>query len=289
MTVDTIINVKSKIENAVEEAFRSALNYSHGDFVAFIGFGELIKGTENISNTKYNDSLYKIGELTDFYMDEDRIDLLSSYLNKYYKEDDLLYDDFEKRYRLSVELMIYTHVWESYFSLKSLVRLSQLSIGNGYLWSLDIPDGGKHKFICNYIITPLIQHAVLLGNIVKESFSSDLRNSFAHSMYRINYNDKYIEYWCNDHNPKDCKNRSGSDNSKEKIKQYHLITFEDFQLKFFKSAYLSLCLYNKIVEYQNHLVTQENSHEVVYINNKKAFITAIKENERYSFVLEFAK
>lgn len=289
MIIETIESIKSEIEDSVDEAFKLAFEASRGNFVAFVGFGEKQNFVPDLDEEENNS--YEMGYTSDYYsdylMDTDRIEFLSNYLNKYYSKEGFLYQGNKGKDCISIELMIYTHIWESYFFLKTLVRLAQLSIGNDYKWSIDIPDGGKHCFLLSHVIQPLTEKNILLGKLVHQSFSSSLRNSFAHSMYRIDEQNSLIEYWCNSRSQKnDSCNKL---NRTIQLKECHLISFDDFQLKFFKSAYLSLYLHNKTIEYQNHLIVQDNSYESINIEGKQAYIRVIKVNGTNVFDVKFGK
>lgn len=270
MEAQTIIDVQNEIENAINEAFKLAFEKSRGNFVALIGFGEKQSMQSDCCDNKSDEiSSYRFGDKSDYLFVTDRIEFVSNYLNKHYKDNCFLYQGSEGKDCISIELMIYTLIWESYFYLKSLVRLSQLAIGNEYKWELNIPNEGKWSFLYNNVIKPLQDNNLLLGTVVQQSFSSDLRNSFAHSMFRIDESISIIEYWS------------------KRWKECHLISFEDFQMKFFKSAYLSLCLHNRIIEYQNQLIVQDFSYESIEIEGKKAYIRVIKINGVNVFDLKF--
>lgn len=87
MEAQTIINVQSEIKNAINEAFKLAFEKSRGDFVALIGFGEkqgLQSGCcDNKSDEIYS---YKVGDKSDYLFVTDKIEFMSNYLNKHYKD-----------------------------------------------------------------------------------------------------------------------------------------------------------------------------------------------------------
>lgn len=198
-------------------------------------------------------------------------------MNKHYIENATDYSGAEGIDRILVEMMIYTHIWESYYFLKHLMRLAQLSIGKDYPWKVELPDGGKYDFLQNNVIRPMKTHGLLLGEIVENGFSSYLRNSFAHSRFIIYENSKEIYYGCKTDKKKVIRRR---------------ISFDDFQRKFFQSAFLSYYLVNMIGEYKNDLMKQigSASKPIVAIDDTptkaKMIIKVIKHTDSVGFAIE---
>ena len=91
---------------------------------------------------------------------------------------------------LSIEMMIYTHLWSSDFFLKSLLRLSNIVAGNGYLWELETPERGFHTRMQNEVIAPLKSANLKLGEILESTYSTVIRNAFAHSLYNVDVESK---------------------------------------------------------------------------------------------------
>lgn len=128
-------------------------------------------------------------------------------------------------------MMIYCHLWDSSYFLKSLYRLSCILGGDGYQWNPNIPENGKYKFIKDKIITPLQKRNYGLGKIVAKAFDSNVRNAFAHSLYNV-----------------DVKSRKIYTRTRQGNKTY---TFDEFQRLFLYSVILMNRLQNYLEK--NHI------------------------------------
>lgn len=129
--------------------------------------------------------------------------------------------------------MIYCHIWESSLFLKTLKHITDLLIGQEYDWELDLPDMKKKEerkvlkispFIKNSILKPLVDNGDDFGQLLKKAYSPNLRNSFAHSLYRIDMECRNIDLRIKKIDEDDCVKSE--------------ISFEDFQEKFLTSVYL---------------------------------------------------
>ena len=98
----------------------------------------------------------------------------------------------DNEFRLTMELMIYTHIWESKAFLKQLFRLASLVNGKSYQWEVVVPEMSKHSYIRNDIRSILEAKQLKLGNIIFKAFHTSLRNAFAHSEYQLDENNKLI-------------------------------------------------------------------------------------------------
>ena len=76
-------------------------------------------------------------------------------------------------------MMIYCHLWDSVYFLKSLYRLAAVLDGKGYQWNPDIPENGKYNFIKEKIISPLQAKNIELGDLVAKAYDSNIRKAFA--------------------------------------------------------------------------------------------------------------
>lgn len=140
----------------------------------------------------------------DQYIDETRNSFMSEYLMSFVdylrNPNSLMF--FSQSYNINLQLMIYTHIWESKLFLKRMVRMANILAGNGYVW--DIPfvhknrndqeiDIKKGQLISNTILSLLRKSDDRVYQFLNSLYDSNLRNSFAHSMYMIDENEKKIK------------------------------------------------------------------------------------------------
>lgn len=266
MDTQVLKSTISRIEETLNEAFDDAKKSSQGGFIAFLALGDYfdcVDDIESVSNSNLRRSPYVINYVDDLRYDTRRVSFLAHYLQSHYKEGGFLYENEAGIDCISTELMIYSHIWESYFFLKALVRLSQLASKGVYLWDVVIPDVGKYDFINEKVILPLTEKGIGLGDLVRKSYSSYLRNSFAHSIYSVNQSNKQIEFF----NAKiEVDKKTGKNRESRK---YYSISFEEFQLKFFKSAYLSYYLNEVMSYYRDLFLNQIHSIEFIKLPNEQ--------------------
>ena len=125
--------------------------------------------------------------LQDGYYDYTRQQFLCDFLNAHYlfKDKDVLEDN---NYRINIELLIYTHIWEARTFLKRLSRFAHLLCEEEYNWKMDdVLNSHKSKFafIKNEIIEPFNKSNHQLGKIIESIYNRELRNAIAHSDYRL--------------------------------------------------------------------------------------------------------
>jgi len=135
----------------------------------------------------YNKSLklipFSIGNMLDYYRDSSRLIFLCEFLNNYYSfngkekvEDDL--------YRMHIELMIYTHIWESKPFLRKLYRLSEAQNSGEYRWQTSEIDKLNTSGIIEKIKNNLGENT-RIANIMSKGYDRFLRNAFAYSDYQF--------------------------------------------------------------------------------------------------------
>jgi hypothetical protein len=182
------IEVKSQIDNALYQLF---LKYPE-DYVLFIASGEydeIIASNNTLGLSPYTISGHNI----DNYYDYTRQHFLSEFQNIYYSfaNKNELKDD---EYRMNIEFLIYTHIWEAKPFLKRLYRLANLLCGKDYNWNIKIPVIKKSNFIIDNIVEPFNTVNCTLGKIITDNYKTDLRNAIAHSDYQIDIISKEIKY-----------------------------------------------------------------------------------------------
>ena len=176
-----------EIEKAIDSAFVHISKEDYLSYVLLIGRADVIPEYKQFNQTEY-----VIDYQLDRYHDETRENFYLHYLNRNYTKDGFCYKGEDGIDDLSIEMMIYDHLWDSVYFLKSLLRIAYILSGKGYMWKPEIPENGKWKYLNDHIINPLINNGHTLGEVVQKAYSSDIRNSFAHSLYNINSENRTI-------------------------------------------------------------------------------------------------
>lgn len=106
---------------------------------------------------------------------------------------------------INIEKTIYLKFWEADMIIKYLYQLSLLCRGLNYDWYFKVPnysrEGSKQDIIRIEIRDKLKNICPKFYNLIKETYSSQLRNAIAHSQYSIwNRNIKYLNYSKNQKN-----------------------------------------------------------------------------------------
>lgn len=114
--------------------------------------------------------------------------------------------------------MIYSHLWEMEWSLSNLMHLANFVEGIQYDWRLKIPWQEKWQFITKTIRGVFEKYNLDIAELMKETYHSQLRNSFAHGQYGLSW--KVIQLY----------NYTG------KTYEMSAITFEDWEIRFIKTV-----------------------------------------------------
>ena len=101
-------------------------------------------------------------------------------------------NDKELEYDINIQLMVYTHVWESDWLLKQLERIASILSGKGYVWKSCVDSCSKSNFIKDHILKQLEGHSNLY-DLIGRIYSDTLRNDFAHSSYYIDMDESAIK------------------------------------------------------------------------------------------------
>ena len=185
---DMTNGMRAVIDNALQQLFVNCPE----DYVLFLANGEYNELWTN--NQSLNLMPYAIcGDNEDNRYDSTRQRFLCEFLNTHYifADKQELQDD---EYRINVEFLIYTHIWESKPFLKRLYRLANLLCGKEYEWKNKIPPYKKSDFIEKKIIKPFNTANCLLGRVITDYYKRDLRNAIAHSDYQIDSARRMISF-----------------------------------------------------------------------------------------------
>ena len=218
-----------KVSSAIEEALAALCKVSQPNYCLLIARAGVEPMLERIGKSKY-----VMDNAMDVYHDETRQQFYLNYLNVNYRKGVLNYTEKDGLDKLYIEMMIYSHLWDSQRFLKDIYRIATMIAGKPYDWELDLEDGLSYKVMKDEVITPLKEKELKLGEIIESSYSSHIRNSFAHSLFDIDAHSRTIHL------------RS------RHIKKYEdsLLSFDAFQDKFLHSIFLCYCLTNIIEHYR---------------------------------------
>ncbi len=173
--------IKKQVEESIDTLYDSAKQNQKNpnDYVLFLANAENVERYHEYGENPHILD-YRIFKL----QDSDRRKFLINYLNtKYQFQEDETSDDINS---LTIELMIYTHIWESKPFLRHLSKLSDLALSIDYQWYKEIPDFGKHDFI-RTLRDSLNQKGLQIGEVITCGFHTSLRNAFAHSQYYFDF------------------------------------------------------------------------------------------------------
>ena len=154
-----------EVIDAIDEAINAMAEKDYNAFILLIGRADVEPLIKKLTGTEY-----VIDYQRDRYYDETREAFYLRYLNRNYRKDGFDYSTAAGIDDLSIEMMIYTHLWDSLYFLKSIYRIAYALSGNGYAWNPKIPEKGKYNFIKDDVIAPLISGGYKLGVILNKGY-----------------------------------------------------------------------------------------------------------------------
>lgn len=182
--VEKFKEIKDEVEQAVEELFEFAKNNEkdENDYYLFLA------NCCYVSKEEYIKDYYRyfIDYSIDRYIDYDRIKFLTRFINSYYSfsESDKTTDELEA---VTIEMMIYTHIWEADNFLKQLKQILNLCLNKEYDWEVKAPNSengeSKQKFIREELKDKFKEKGLKVAEVMKKGYRSQLRNAFAHCNY----------------------------------------------------------------------------------------------------------
>ncbi|GEM_PF-580732 len=92
--------------------------------------------------------------------------------------------------RLQIEMLIYSHIWESKLLLKQINTAVQIIEGSAVSWNYTFPD--DRRMFIDDLCARLKSQNLKLGVQIEQAFHTSLRNAFAHSDYDIHFPSKSI-------------------------------------------------------------------------------------------------
>lgn len=224
--------IREEVLDAIDEAFNAMHRIDYTSFILFIGRADIIPGLKQHQGTDC-----VIDYQLDTIYDETRANFYIRYLRRNYSKDGFNYEGDNGIDDMNIELMIYTHLWDSSYFLKSLMRIASIVTRNGYIWNAEIPWLNKEEFMTKHIIEPLKISGLKLGNLVEKCYDAGIRNAFAHSLYTIEAERRYIAI----------RPRKGM----------KTLTFDDFQSLFLHSVILMNKMEN-VLEVNHKMAAETN-------------------------------
>lgn len=267
ITIERFHEIRKEIQQAYVEVFEYARNNekNKNDYVQFLA---RVFYDETITNPKFSN--WQVDRDLERILDHDRVEFVLQYLNEHYNFKDSQSTD--TKYSLSIELMIYSHLWESQHHLSNLKKLADLCDSKPYDCAVKIPMDSKFKFVKNNIHEVFKKHNLKIYNIMNDCYRSQFRNAFAHSLYHFSINGNFIDFENYD-GEKDIIQKISFDEWTEiflKTVLIHHIYTEQFEI-----AKLSLVNGQKY-ETSMHYNGDNSEGVIVYDSEKKKFYAALK-------------
>lgn len=252
--------IENEVISSLKESFNLLKERSMSSYLLFIAngeFNELLLRHATLSP-------YTIESPIDNYLDYDRLAFLRDLLQTFYSFGDTKIVD-DNIQRMHLELMTYTHIWESQPFLKKLYRIAQAIDSSEYIWEVKVPRIEKYKFIKEDIREVLEQKQCNLAEIIEKGYHSSLRNAFAHSQYHFDEKNKIIHL----------------SNYSSRYWEIKEVTFNDWNVRFAYSALLTYHLYHEVKSRKERVYEDfDTIHFNVNIPNRKR-TEVIKKKIRY--------
>lgn len=238
----------SKIDEYVKESVTEVFEFLKKKsmyYILFLANGEY-KPDKFGSTVELNP--YMIDSREDEYKDEARYKFLIEFMKLFYSFPNKT-DVDDSEFRIHMELMVYTHIWESKPFLKQLFRIANLIDNKQYPWEVNIPENSKHEFIRFQIRDVLKKHQLKLAEVISNGFHTSLRNAFAHSEYYFNNFNKKIFL----------------DTYKGKSWDIPEISYDDWAKRFAHSVLLSYHFYSTMHNTRKSLSVDYSTNQFVII------------------------
>ncbi len=236
--------VKDSLHETFEHLRHNCIDHNYILFLADGEYQEYLKK----SHLKLNP--YSIDNREDRYKDQSRQNFFIRFMQLFYSFPKGRPKTDDNEFRLTMELMIYTHIWESKPFLKQLFRLASLAKGDSYKWVVEVPEMSKHEFIREEIRDILKAKNLSLHDVITKGFHTSLRNAFAHSEFQIDNHNKLIHLHT----------------YKGALWDLKSISFDDWTKRFAYSSLLSYHFFNERVRKRKDLINDFGSDRFLVIH-----------------------
>lgn len=197
MTLDKFISIERDVITLVENTLNEIKNKSFQDYILLLiraDYDERIARCKSLGL-----SPYIIENREDDYKDFNRQGFMLEYIQRHksLNTNSQSINTYEySEYDLNIQMMIYSHIWESHLFLKLLERISNLLAGKGYKWQSQLYKcKQKTNFITHHIINPIKDFNHNFYTTLTTIYNNHLRNSFSHSDYYINIDKETIHFY----------------------------------------------------------------------------------------------
>lgn len=221
---DDFRKLQLEVTSAIDELYNTAKNNERNknDYILFLARSFYDAQAEK---NKFNS--WKLDHAYEEMIDRHRVDFLIQYLNNQYNFQ--AENSVDSKFSLSIELMIYSHLWESKHNLGKFKKIADLCDSKNYDWDVQIPGDSKYKYIKKNIRDIFKKHNLKIYKIFNEAYKSQLRNAFAHSLYHFSLNGHSIIL----------------ENHEKQNHPIQRLTFDEWTTIFLKSALLQNLFHNK--------------------------------------------
>lgn len=233
MNLERYQELEIEVKGIIGESFAKAISKSSADFVLLMARGGYHK---HLDRPGIDLTPFVLEDREDYLMDLTRKKFFVRYLNHYADRlnNHISLNGEDLEYEVNIQLMVYCHIWESHLFLNQLERLALIQQGKDYLWKSEVPYNSKKNFILHKVIERFEKTDNAMANLIKQSYSDDLRNAFSHSTYFIQGNRIQA--------------------SKDSLFSGSTVYFEEWDDMFVRSVLLSYHLNDMLLEERNHFI-----------------------------------
>lgn len=186
MTIDRFVELENLVKGIICHTLDAMKAKSPSDFVLLLARADY---HEWLDRADIDLTPYIIDDGRGTMMDITRQTFLVKYVNGYI--DKLMANNKDesnedREYELNIQMMMYSHIWESELFLKQLERIALVLNGKGYLWERKFDDKlKKGQYIKDCIMDRFEKADKEMYSFLASCYSKELRNDFAHSTYHI--------------------------------------------------------------------------------------------------------
>lgn len=194
ITKEEFTAIEQEVFAAIKEcfSFATANQVRLGEIMVFFARGNYNFAVSNGFNP------HTIDQREDLYKEIDTQSFLLSFIKDRYPITNSA-GRREDSERTIIELMTYTHIWESVPYLKMLRRLACMCNSMDYPWEVKIPRMGKHNLVRTEIRDLFKLKNLKIYDVIKKGFQSQLRDAFAHSDFSLQWHPGYV--WLYNYDP----------------------------------------------------------------------------------------
>lgn len=185
MTISRFIDIQEEVKRVICNALDKMIVKSFSDYVLLLARADYHEWLDrsDIDVTPYilEDGRYRL-------IDSTRQRFLDMYFEKYVNRliSNKTCEVDEREYDLNIQMMIYSHIWESALFLKQLERIALVLNGEKFNWNRKFEGNSvKSQFIEECMLKKLESTDKGMWELISNCYSRELRNEFAHSTYQI--------------------------------------------------------------------------------------------------------